>query len=109
MSKATLGEFEQQVLIAILRLGSESYSVPIVLELEERAERQVAPAAVYIALRRLENKGLVSSRLDTAAPDEGGRPRRYFRLEPEAVERLRASRRVLERLWDGVGQALEQG
>ena len=109
MSKATLGEFEQQVLIAILRLGSESYSVPIVLELEERTERPVAPAAVYIALRRLENKGLVSSRLDTATPDEGGRPRRYFRLEPEAVERLRASRRVLERLWDGVGQALEQG
>ena len=109
MSKATLGEFEQQVLIAILRLGSESYSVPIVLELEERAERQVAPAAVYIALRRLENKGLVSSRLDTAAPDEGGRPRRYFKLEPEAVERLKASRRVLERLWDGVGPALEQG
>jgi DNA-binding PadR family transcriptional regulator len=109
MSKATLGEFEHQVLIAILRLGSESYSVPIVLELEERTERQVAPAAVYIALRRLENKGLVSSRLDTATPDEGGRPRRYFKLEPEAVERLKASRRVLERLWEGVGPVLEQG
>ena len=109
MGKATLGEFEHQVLIAILRLGSESYSVPIVLELEERTERQVAPAAVYIALRRLENKGLVSSRLDTAAPDEGGRPRRYFKLEPEAVARLKASRRALERLWEGVGPVLEQG
>jgi DNA-binding PadR family transcriptional regulator len=109
MSKATLGEFEHQVLIAILRLGSESYSVPIVLELEERTERRVAPAAVYIALRRLEHKALVSSRLDTATPDEGGRPRRYFKLEPEAMERLRASRRVLERLWEGIGPVLEQG
>jgi len=108
MPKESLGEFEQQVLLAILRLGSESYSVPVVLELEERTERSVAPAAVYIALRRLEKRGLVSSRLDTAAPEEGGRPRRYFRLEPEALERLEESRRVLHRLWDGVGPILER-
>jgi DNA-binding PadR family transcriptional regulator len=107
MGRESLGEFEHQVLLAILRLGSESYSVPIVLELEERTERAVAPAAVYIALRRLEKRGLLSSRMDTGAPDEGGRPRRYFRLEPEALARLRESRRVLDRLWDGVGQALE--
>ncbi len=108
MPKESLGEFEHQVLLAILRLGSESYSVPVVLELEERTERPVAPAAVYIALRRLEKRGLVSSRLDTAAPEEGGRPRRYFRLEPEALERLEESRRVLHRLWDGVGPILER-
>lgn len=108
MPKATLGEFEHQVLLAILRLGSESYSVPIVMELEERTERPVAPAAVYIALRRLEKRGLVTSRLDTAAPEEGGRPRRYFRLQPEALEQLEESRRVLRRLWDGVGPILER-
>jgi DNA-binding PadR family transcriptional regulator len=108
MGKGSLGEFEHQVLLAILRLGSESYSVPIVLELEQCAERQVAPAAVYIALRRLEKRGLVSSRMDTAAPDEGGRLRRYFKLEPEALERLRESRRVYDRLWHGVGPALER-
>ena len=109
MGKKSLGEFEQQVLLTILRLGSESYTVPIVLELEERTERSASPAAVYIALRRLEKRGLVSSRLDSAAPEEGGRPRRYFRLEPEALEQLEQSRRVLDRLWEGVGSVVEQG
>ncbi|UCG89122.1 MAG: helix-turn-helix transcriptional regulator [Gemmatimonadota bacterium] len=109
MGKKSLGEFEQQVLVAILRLGSESYTVPIVLELEERTERAVSPAAVYIALRRLEKRGLVSSRLEAATPEAGNRPRRYFRLEPEALERLQESRRILERLWEGVGPVVEQG
>jgi DNA-binding PadR family transcriptional regulator len=107
MAKESLGEFEHQVLVAILRLGSESYSVPIVVELEERTERPVSPAAVYIALRRLEKKGLLSSRMDTASPQDGGRERRYFRLEPEALDRLKESRRVLDRLWEGVGPILE--
>jgi PadR family transcriptional regulator PadR len=84
MEKKSLGEFEHQVLLTILRLGSESYSVPIVLEMEERTERPVSPAAVYIALRRLEKRGLVSSRMEMANVAEGGRPRRYFKLEPEA-------------------------
>ena len=109
MGKKSLGEFEQQVLLTILRLGSESYTVPIVLELEERTQRPASPAAVYIALRRLEKRGLVSSRLDSAAPEEGGRPRRYFKLEPEALEQLKESRRILDRLWEGVGSAVEQG
>ena len=109
MGKKSLGEFEHHVLLTILRLGSESYTVPIVLELEERTERPASPAAVYIALRRLEKRGLVSSRLDTAAPEEGGRPRRYFKLEPQALEQLDESRRILDRLWEGVGPAAEQG
>jgi PadR family transcriptional regulator PadR len=109
MGRKSLGEFEHQVLVTIVRLGSESYTVPIVLELEERTERSVSPAAVYIALRRLEKRGLVSSRLETATQDEGGRPRRYFKLEREALEQLEESRRVLERLWDGVGPVMEQG
>lgn len=109
MGRESLGEFELQVLLAILRLGAESYSVPIVLELEEKTERSIAPAAVYIALRRLEKKGLVSSRMSVAAPEEGGRPRRYFKLSKAAFERLRDSQRTMERLWEGVGAVLEQG
>lgn len=109
MGRESLGEFELQVLLAILRLGAESYSVPIVLELEERTERSVAPAAVYIALRRLEKKDLVTSRLSTAAPEDGGRPRRYFKLSKAAFERLREEQRTMARLWEGVGAVLEQG
>lgn len=106
MSRDGLGEFEHMVLLAILRQGGESYSVPIVLELEEHAGRDVAPAAVYIALRRLEKRGLLRSRL-VESDEETGRPRRYFTLEDEALEKLREARRAFASLWDGVEPALE--
>lgn len=105
MAREGLGEFEHRVLLAILRLGSESYSVPIVLELEERLGKAVAPAAVYIALRRLEKKELVSSKM--AEGEDGGRARRYFKIEPAGVERLRESRRELQALWEGLDPALD--
>jgi DNA-binding PadR family transcriptional regulator len=106
MARDGLGEFEQRVLLAILRLGSESYSVPIVLELEERMGKSIAPAAVYIALRRLEEKGLVASRM--ALAEDSGRERRYFKLEDEGLERLRESRRELEALWEGLDPVLDR-
>ena len=106
MARDGLGEFEHRVLLAILRLGSESYSVPIVLELEERTRKPVAPAAVYIALRRLEDKGLVSSRM--AQGEDSGRARRYFKVEQEGFDRLQESRRELEARWEGLGPVLER-
>ncbi|HLE84619.1 MAG TPA: helix-turn-helix transcriptional regulator [Thermoanaerobaculia bacterium] len=107
MAKATLGEFEHQVLLAVLRLGGEAYSVPLVLELEERTGREVAQAAVFIALRRLEAKGLLTSRLDDHAVPETGRVRRYFKLTPAAVRRLKETRRELVRLWEGLDATLD--
>ena len=104
MVRSTLGEFEQQVLLVILRLGRESYSVPIVAELERHIGREVATAAVYIALRRLEKKGLLTSRLDG---ERSARPRRYFALTDRALEPLRASRNAYLSLWDGIGPALD--
>ena len=109
MSRKGLGEFEHQVLLAILRLGGETYSVPLVIELEEVSGREVSQAAVYIVLRRLEDKGLVSSRMETAAETESSRNRRYFRLLPAAMERLRESREMLTRFWDGIEKVLEEG
>jgi len=107
MARDALGEFEHRVLLAILRLEAESYSVPIVLELEEKTGKPVAPAAVYIALRRLEKRGLVSSRL--VEPEKnGGRERRYFRIEEEGLERLRESRRSLLDLWEGLAPQLDR-
>ena len=108
MGRSALGEFEHQVLLAILRLGRESYSVPIVAELEERTGRGVATSAVYIALRRLEKKGLLVSRLET--PEESGEPypRRWFTLTEEALEPLRESRRAYLSLWDGLEPALDE-
>jgi PadR family transcriptional regulator PadR len=106
MARDGLGEFEQRVLLAILRLGAESYSVPIVLELEDRLGKSVAPAAVYIALRRLEERGLVRSRM--AQAEDSARELRYFKLRDAAIERLRKSRRELQALWEGLDPLLDE-
>jgi DNA-binding PadR family transcriptional regulator len=107
MGKDVLGEFEHQVLLTALRLEGEAYSTPIVLEMERMTGREVAPAAVYIALRRLEEGGFAGSEL--RAPDEGGRQRRYFRVTPDGLALMRESRRRYVALWDGVEGRLEAG
>jgi DNA-binding PadR family transcriptional regulator len=107
VAREVLGEFEHQVLLAILRRGSESYSVDIVLELEQCTGREVSTAAVYVALRRLGEKGLLISRMVEPGPG-GGHARRYFRLTPPALEALRGFRGSLLRLWDGVESLLDE-
>jgi DNA-binding PadR family transcriptional regulator len=106
MGRDSLGEFEHQILLAILQQDSESYSVPIVIELEERAGREVTQAAVYIVLRRLEEKGLLRSRMEV--DESTGRSRRYFRITALGMKRLRESRQVLLRMWEGLGTALDK-
>lgn len=108
MPKSVLGEFEHQVLLAILRRGSESYSVEIVLELEESTGREVATAAVFVALQRLRTKGLLVDRMVRPSDDGGGHARRYFRLTDQAMGALRASRRSYLSLWDGVESLLDK-
>ena len=109
MSRETLGEFEHKVMLAILQLGGEAYSVSIVEELEERTGREIAQAAVFIVLRRLEEKGLLTSRFDKQGAQETGRERRYFKPTPEALRRLKDSRDTYIRLWDGIETTLENG
>ena len=107
MGKDRLGEFEHQVLLAVLRLGGEAYSVPLVLELEARTGREVSQSSVFIVLQRLEKKGLLSSRMDDHAKAETGRVRRYFALTPEAIQRMKQSRQALFSLWEGIGAQLD--
>lgn len=108
MTRRGLGEFEQQVLLTILQMGGEAYSVPMVVELEGRSGREVSQAAVYIALRRLEEKGLVSSRMESADETGTGRERRYFKVEPEGMALLRESRRTMDRFWAGLDVGVEE-
>lgn len=108
MGKETLGEFEHQVLLSVLRLGGEGYSVDIVLELEERTRREVSQSAVFMTLRRMEKKGLLTSRLDDTLASTTGRPRRYFALTPAALQKLRDTRADLLSLWEGVAEQLDR-
>lgn len=109
MPKSLLGQFEHQVLLAILRRGAESYSVEIVLELEESTGREVATSAVFVALRRLKAKGYLADRMVKPAEGESGHARRYFRLTGAAMEAMRESRRSFLGLWDGVESLLDEG
>lgn len=102
MAPEVLGGFEHQVLLAVLRLGRDASTVPIVLELEGRTGRSVAPSKVYVSLRRLEARGLVRSRFVAPPADEGGRDRRVFTLERAGLVLLRDSKRVFSNLWEGL-------
>jgi DNA-binding PadR family transcriptional regulator len=97
-----LGEFEQLVLLAVLRLGDDAYGVPIQRELEERAGRRVTVGALYATLDRLEGKRLLHSWFADPTPQRGGRSKRYFRPTPEGLEALAESKAALDRMWQGV-------
>lgn len=97
-----LGGFEHQVLLTIARLDGVSYSVAIVVELQERTGREVASASVFVTLRRLEARGYLGSFLAEPEPGQVGRPRRNFRLLPAGIEALREADAALRRLSEGV-------
>ncbi len=101
MGRTGLGEFEHRVLLALLRLEGDAYCAPIVVELEERTGQEVRAAAVYIALRRLEEKGMVNSTMrDPGAA--GGRDRRHFSLTDDGRRGLQEARHTYLRLWEGL-------
>jgi DNA-binding PadR family transcriptional regulator len=106
MSHNGLGEFEQLVLLAILQLSGEAYGVPIVDEIERRTGRAVSRAAVYVTLRRLEEKGLVSSWMSESTPERGGKPRRCVRVDPRGLKLLRESREAVNQMWRGLDPRL---
>ena len=106
--KDNLGQLEHLVLLAVLHLGEQAYAVPVVDEIRERTGRDVARAQVYIALRRLERHGVVTSTLGEPVAERGGRPRRYFRVEPAGLALLRSSRRSIDQMWAGLEGLLEE-
>ena len=109
MVRARLGELEEQVLLALLQLEGESYAVPIAAELEGRTGRSVSPATTYMVMRRLEARGLLTSRVGTSDPERGGRPRRFYRVVVDrVVPELRESRRGMLALWTGLETLLDQ-
>ena len=108
MPRESIGEFEQLVLLAILRLGDEAYGIPILEEIRTRTGRSVLRPAVYVALRRLEEKGLVRFRLADPSKRRGGRATKYYQLEAEGLHLLRESRRALFMMWEGLEPLVEQ-
>jgi DNA-binding PadR family transcriptional regulator len=104
-----LGEFEQIVLLAVLRLGEDAYGVPIRADIERRTGRSLTVGALYRTLDRLEAKGYVSSSFGDPSPERGGRSRRYFRIRPLGLRTLRASRDALAAMWEGLDPLVSRG
>jgi DNA-binding PadR family transcriptional regulator len=99
----SLTNSELLVLLALLRLGNNTYGVPIVEELERNRSR-MSVATVYVTLARLEGRGLVTSEVGEATPERGGRAKRYFRVTAKGVRRVRSIQRTLSQLWEGLPQ-----
>jgi len=97
-----LGEFEQLILLAILRLGDRAYGVTIRTEISERAGRTVAPGALYTTLDRLEDKGLVKARVGEPTPQRGGRAKRFFTVTASGARALARAQHAFQRLLEGL-------
>jgi DNA-binding PadR family transcriptional regulator len=107
-SRDYLGEFELVVLLALARLRDDAYGASIHREILDATTRDVSIPAVYVTLKRMERKGLVSCRVG-ASDGSGGRETRNYRLLPAGEEAIDRSRALLERLWDGLDGPLPEG
>ena len=108
-SKRYLGELEQMVLLAALRLRGGAYGVRITEEIRERSMRDVSRGSLYVTFNRLESKGLIESEFGDPSDTRGGRRRRYISVTPLGLEALRESRQALIGLWGGLETELDAG
>jgi DNA-binding PadR family transcriptional regulator len=102
MNRQFLTDFELMILLAILRLGDEAYGVPIAREIEEIGGRTALLGAIYAALERLENNGLVTSWYGDPTAARGGRAKRYFAVTRKGLQAVKDTRRAFTALWSGI-------
>jgi PadR family transcriptional regulator, regulatory protein PadR len=104
---APIGEFEQIVLMALLRLGNGAYGAAIRRHIEDRTRRKVSVSAVYVTLQRLEAKGMVVSYVGPATPQRGGRRRRHYLMDTEGARALGRAYRTFKVMSEGVESELD--
>lgn len=102
LSDIYMGEFEEIVLMAVLRLGDNAYGVKIRQEVEQIAERSTSIGAIYTTLERLEQKGFVSSWQGEATPERGGRAKRYYKVQIAGKAALSDKQRVRNKMLEGL-------
>ena len=98
-----LGQLELMVLLAVMSSDGDAYGVQISKSIEDASGREVSLASVYVALERLERKGLISSTLGEPSPQRGGRARTYFKPTASGLKEARAAYNTLNRLSAGLG------
>ena len=103
---APLGEFEQIVLMALLRIGADAYGATVCLEIEKRSGRNASLSAVHTTLERLEQKGMVRSRIGDPTPQRGGKRKRHYEVSAPGMRALQASYRSIRKMADGIEDVL---
>ncbi len=106
-ARSQLGDLEELVLLALLRLGENAYGAAIREELKQRADRAVSVSTIYVTLMRLEAKGYVRSWMGEPTGERGGKAKRYFEIRTEGTDALEATRTIRERMWEGLGTEAE--
>jgi len=101
-----LGEFEQLVLLAVLRLREDAYGMRIRFEIKERTNRSVSLGAIYTTLERLETKGFVSSWVGEPTPERGGRAKKFFKLEAAGQQALQEAQSIKVNMMSGLASVL---
>ena len=104
---APLGEFELLVLLSTLSLADEAYPVAVARDIETRTGRKASRTAVLVTLERLEDKGLLTSRYGDPTPVRGGRPKRFFRVRPQALHAVRQALTRIRTLTAGLESVLK--
>lgn len=99
---SSLGEFEQIVLLAILRLGDNGYGVTILAEISTCTGRRPSSGALYTTLDRLEAKGLVRSRMGDPTPQRGGRAKRLMNVTKKGLVAVTGAQRSYKKLLQGI-------
>lgn len=102
MKKFQLGEFEEIVLLTVGVLYNEAYGLAIKSEIEARLKRKVSVGALQSALRRMEKKGYLDSRVGESNERRGGKPKRYFTITAHGKEALQYSQDVRTQLWNAI-------
>jgi len=102
MAARFLTDFELMVMLAVLRVRDDAYGVPIAREIEQTGGRRVTHAAVYLALDRLREHGLVTSHLGESTPERGGRAKKLFSVTPSGLRAIRRTQGAFMALWNGI-------
>jgi DNA-binding PadR family transcriptional regulator len=103
----SVGEFEQLVLFAVVRLEADATAVTIRQEIESRTSRTISSGALYTALDRLEARGFVQSRLGEPTAARGGKRKRHYAIEAAGARALTRSYEALQKMAHGMGARLQ--
>ncbi|MDX2247332.1 MAG: helix-turn-helix transcriptional regulator [Bacteroidia bacterium] len=97
-----MGEFEELILLIVAIMNGKAYGISIIEELENRTGRSAAIGAIQTVLKRMEDKGWVTSDFGEATKERGGKRKRYYNITVTGQKKLAQNRETRNNLWDAI-------